>query len=193
MMANAESLPARTSAVLQYAAGSVAAIALLALTGCAPVGFNEGRAMQVAYGQLLDFQSEQVSLSNATLGCAVDNGLFLAPATFGSRTLARLTDAGRALGFSDDVSVDEPGYNSPYTQVRGKFPVEFTQVVKITDVQKGVKRVEARAGLRIAHECFGETLQLMGIRNGVIAQKNPAAFEFDEYGEEDWRLISVLH
>jgi hypothetical protein len=164
----------------------------LVMAACYNNLFDENTVMQMGSGQSLDIQSEQVSLSPEMLTCAVENGLFEAPNDTGSRTVARLLDKGRALGFSDDVTVYEPSNPLPYTQVRGKFPMEFKQVVSIRDVQTGVKRVEAKAGVRITHNCFTEPLLLMGVRNGTIAQKNPAAFEFDQYGN-DWRMVSVLH
>jgi hypothetical protein len=190
MIARKESFPVQ---VAKATVGAMLVIGYIAMTGCSSSDvFNEGTAIQAAAGHKLDFQSEQVSLTHGMLTCAVENRLFNAPAYSGIRNLAKLTDKGRELGFSDDVSVDEPGYTLPYTQIRGSFPVEFQKVVRIRDVQLGEKRVEAKAGVRIAHECFPQPLLLMGIRNGVIAQNNPAAFEFDQYGTE-WRLMSIVH
>ena len=164
----------------------------LALTGCYNVVFDEVYASIAAQKEPLEFQSEQVSIRPEVLSCAVDAGLFENPQDMGSRTVARLTEKGRALGFSDDVSIGEAGYNMPYTQIRGKFTVEFKQVTAIREVKTGVKRVEARAGVKIAQECFADVLPLMGVRNGAISETNPAAFEFDEYGK-DWRIVNVMH
>jgi hypothetical protein len=160
------------------------------LCGCSPVNIGE----QIGYsnGKSLDLQSEQVSLTQAQLNCGVDNNLFLPPESIGNRNVARLTDRGRSLGFSDDVTLDEPGFNSPYTQIRGTFPIQFSNIISIKDVETGVKRVELNAGVVISHECFSGALPLMGIRKGLIAQNIPPAFEFDQYGDE-WKLEHILH
>ena len=168
-----------------------AVMACLAMTACYNSVFDENTVYQQSSGLPLNFQSEQVSMRSEILNCAVEAGLFENPIDVGSRTVARLTDKGRALGFSDDVSIDDPG-RLPYTQIRGKFPVEFKEVLKIRDVEKGVKRVEARAGVKIEHDCFHDALPLMGVRNGTIADNIPAAFEFDQYGS-DWRMMNVMH
>jgi hypothetical protein len=173
--------------------GLATVIACFTLTACYnDKVFDTNTVYQRGSGQPLDFQSEQVSIRPEVLNCAVDAGLFESPQYVGSRTVAKLTEKGRALGFTDDVSIGEPGYDLPYTQIRGTFPVEFKKVVKIRDVEKGVKRVEAEAGVKIAHECFRDPLPLMGIHNGNIAEDSPAAFEFDQYGD-DWRMMNVLH
>jgi len=172
--------------------GLTAVIACISMTACYNNVFDETAVYQHSSGQPLQFQSEQVSIKPEFLNCAVEAGLFENPEDTGSRTVAKLTDKGRALGFSDDVTIGDPGYGLPYTQVRGTFPVEFKEVVKIRDVEKGVKRVEAKAGVKISHECFRDPLPLMGIRNGSIAENSPAAFEFDQYGD-DWRMMNVLH
>src|SRR5579883_452910 len=96
---------------------------LVCLAGCSN-GFND--QVGAASGQALDLQSEQVSLTPAEASCAIDNDLFLAPAQTGNRKIASLTDKGRSLGFSDDLTLEEPGLTSPYTQIRGKFPVQFS-------------------------------------------------------------------
>jgi hypothetical protein len=168
-----------------------AVIACLATTGCYNSVFDENTVFQHSSGLPLDLQSEQVSVRGDVLNCAVEAGLFETPTDVGSRTVAHLTDKGRALGFSDDVSIDDPA-RPPYTQIRGTFPVEFKEVLKIRDLEKGVKRVEARAGVKINHDCFKDPLPLMGVRNGTIAENIPPAFEFDQYGS-DWRMMNVMH
>ncbi|MEQ1946364.1 MAG: hypothetical protein ABL995_04200 [Bryobacteraceae bacterium] len=170
----------------------LALFACLSLSSCYNSVFDESTVYQSGAREPIEIQSEQVSISGEVLNCAVENGLFEAPVDNGSRTIARLTEMGRALGFSDDVSIGDSGYLLPYTQIRGKFEIEFRQVTKIADVQKGIKRVEGRAGVKINHPCFQQPLALMGIRNGTLTENFPAAFEFDQYGN-DWRIANVMH
>ncbi|MEQ1884320.1 MAG: hypothetical protein ABL967_04615 [Bryobacteraceae bacterium] len=164
----------------------------MSLVGCYNTVFDESTVFQSGGREPIELQSEQVTISSDALTCAVENGLFEGPSESGSRTVARLTEAGRALGFSDDVSIGDSGYLYPYTQVRGKFEIEFQQVTKIADLQAGVKRVEGRAGVKINHPCFRGPLPLMGIRNGTLAENFPAAFEFDQDGN-DWHISNVIH
>jgi hypothetical protein len=164
------------------------------LVGCsrAPDVFDEGKVYEVTSGQTIKLESEQVSLRPEDVNCGVDNDLFDPPTAVASRTVAHLTQKGRDLGFSDDVTVSEAGYNLPYTQVRGIFPVEFRKVVGIRDVSQGEKTVEALAGIRINHSCFAAPLTIMGVRHGAIDQKAPAAFAF-AMNNGNWQLDHILH
>ena len=182
----------RAGRVLKLGLAAVGVAACFAMTGCYNSVFDETSLQQSGARQPIEVQSEQVTVKQEVVDCAVDAGLFEKPLDMGSRYVARLTQKGRDLGFSDDISIGEAGYNQPYSQIRGKFPIEFREVTRIRDVEKGVKRVEARAGVKIAHECFHDPLPLMGIRNGQIAENLPVAFEFDQYGG-DWRITNVLH
>jgi hypothetical protein len=169
----------------------VATVGCLWLGGCSKATFDAG-TVRNAGGQTVELQSEQVSIQDSALNCAIEKGLFEVPYDAGSRMIARLTEKGRNLGFSDDVSIGEQGYSQPYTQVRGTFKIEFGQVVKISDVQDGIKPVQAVAGVKIPHECFPSGLTVMGINGGTIAENIAPAFEFDRY-DNDWHVMSILH
>jgi len=153
---------------------------------------NADSAMQVGNGQAVKFDSEQISINMEQVECGVQNELFGEITPSASRKIAPLTDRARQLGFTDDVSIDESGHSKPYTQVRGTFPLEIRQVVNIKDDEKGAKRVEAWAGLRIDHYCFPAALQIMGIRRGAQTELAPAAFEYVR-AEEGWKLAQILH
>jgi hypothetical protein len=174
----------------------LAAVAMtaMALTGCSSSsgGLDEGTVFAVTSGQTLKLDSEQVSIKPEHVTCGVQNDLFDQPTQSGTRTVARLTEKGRALGFSDDVTTAESGYSMPYTQVRGTFPVEIRQVVSIKDATQGEKKVEAWAGIKIDHSCFPAPLAIMGIRRGTMDQSQPAAFAFVTTGS-DWHLDHILH
>ena len=165
------------------------------LTGCgdnSEVALNEGIVMSASNGQNVKFESEQVAMTPEQLACGVQNELFGEVDLSAPRKVAPLLERGRALGFTDDVSVGEYGRERPNTQVRGTFPVVIKQVVNIKDHQNGAKRVEVWAGLRIEHTCFGGPLQIMGVRRGALSEAAPAAFEFAR-AQGGWRLVQILH
>ncbi len=132
-------------------------------------------------------------MSQKELDCGADHDLWSPPAGEGQRSIARLQDKGRELGFSDDVSVNEPGFPSPYSQVRGKFTLQVGRVVSIKDGEDSdTKIVEAQTGVKIPHTCFGDPPEVMGIRKGKYSQELPATLEFDR-DENGWHLVKVIH
>ncbi len=164
------------------------------LIGC---GSNEealdaGRVISVSSGRKMKFESEQVAMNPEQMTCGIQNELFGEVDQSAARKVAPLLERGRALGFTDDVSVGEYGRDRPNTQVRGTFPLVVKQVVNIKDHPNGAKRVEVWAGVRIDHPCFSGPLQIMGVRRGALSETAPAAFEFAK-AEEGWRLVQILH
>jgi len=173
----------------------VPALAMLLLcTGCGSDKegpLDDGVVMSMN-GQTVKFESEQVSMTPEQVTCGIQNELFGEIDQSASRKVAPLLERGRALGFTDDVSIGVTGRDRPNTQVRGTFPVEVNRVVNIREHGNGAKRVEVWAGLRVAHFCFAGPLQIMGVRRGELTGEAPAAFEFAR-AEEGWRVVQVLH
>jgi hypothetical protein len=170
-------------------------VTCVALAGCGGKSeqiLTDDIVLRVSAGKKLKLESEQVSLKIEYVNCGVENELFDPPVQLQQRMVARLTDAARDLGFSDDVSINDAGYTMPYAQVRGTFPVELRKVVSIKDSEEGGKKVEAWAGVRINHPCFSAPLPIMGVKRGTINQSLPAAFEF-AWAMDGWHLDHILH
>jgi len=180
----------------------LAAMLCVLSTGCGDSSaFDEGVAKGVAQAQPFELDSEQVTMSPAQLACGANDELWeasVAPTTtavvLGSeRTVSHLQKKGRDLNFSDDVSSDEPGHNLPYTQVRGKFPLQLDQVVSIKDGEdKDTKIVQAKIGVRIAEPCFDTPLYIMGVHKGQYHDDMPATLQYERYGE-GWHLTKFIH
>jgi hypothetical protein len=163
-------------------------------TGCGdPNAFNEGVAKGAAQAEPFQLDSEQVNMNPTQLACGVSNDLWEAPVVGSDRTVSRLEQKGRDLNFTDDISSDELGHQWPYTQVRGKFPLQVDQVVSIKDGEdKDTKIVQARVGIRIAEPCFDTPLYILGVRKGQYRDDLPATLQYERYGE-GWHLTKVVH
>ena len=172
----------------------LAALLCVLSTGCGdPDAFNDGVAKNAAQAEPFQLDSEQVDMNPTQLACGVTDELWDAPAIGPDRTISHLQQKGRNLNFSDDISSDEPGHQWPYTQVRGKFPLQLDQVISIKDGDdKNTKIVQARIGIRIAEPCFDTPLYIMGIRKGQYRDDLPATLQYERYGE-GWHLTKILH
>jgi hypothetical protein len=171
-----------------------AAILCVLSTGCSDSSvFDEGVAKGAAQAEPFQLDSEQVSMTPAQLTCGVTDELWDAPSVGQERTVSHLQPKGRNLNFSDDISSDELGHLLPYTQVRGKFPLQLDQVVSIKDGEdKDTKIVQAKIGIRIAEPCFDTPLYIMGIRKGQYHDDLPATLQYERDGE-GWHLTKFLH
>jgi len=109
----------------------------------------------------------------------------------GGRFVSRLQQKGRDLNFTDDVTSGDPDFGSPYTQVRGKFPLQLLQVVAIQDGDdKNTKIVQARVGIKVTHTCFDSPLPIMGIRKGKYSDDLPVTLQFD-LDDNGWHLTKL--
>ncbi len=162
-------------------------------TGCSH-DFNENTVRSRAAERQLQLDNEQVSLNSSQLSCGVDDDLWegTQPAESSQPGIYRLTEKGRALQFSDDVYVNDPGYPSPFVQVRGKFYIQADRVVTIDTTSDGDKLVQAVLGVKIAHPCFTTPLPLMGIKKGKFTPDFAPTLKF-ENGEEGWWPTELVH
>ena len=135
----------------------------------------------------MNLSGEQVTLTNEQVQCGVKNDLWDPP----NGNLARLTQKGRDLKFSDDIRVTDPEVNTPYTQVNGAFPVQVSDVLKVRD-QSGAKIAEVKLGVVIGHECFSKPLPVMGIYKGKFATDAPVVFSF-KGSDKEWSLDKLMH
>lgn len=179
---------------LTVSSALLAAVLCVLSAGCTdPNLFDENVARGAAQAEPFELDSEQVSMTSAQLSCGVTDELWEAPITGADRTVAHLQPKGRSLNFSDDISSDEAGHLSPYTQVRGKFPLQLDQVLSIKDGDdKDTKIVQAKIGVKIAEPCFDTPLYINGIRKGQYRDDLPATLQFERYGD-GWHLTKIIH
>lgn len=164
------------------------AILTFELAGCGSSEFGGDSIKGMLEGTPLVLSSEQVTLTPPQVDCGVQNELWLPP----SDNIARLTQKGRDLKFTDDVRVNDPEIHRAYTQVTGTFPVQVSDVSRIRDTDNGMKLADVKLGVVIAHECFGGPLPLMGVRKGKFAADAPVVFRFQGSGKE-WTLDKLVH
>jgi hypothetical protein len=174
--------------------------ALLAVMLCAfsagcgdPDAFNDGVVKGAAQAQPFQLDSEQVNMNPTQLACGANDDLWEAPVVGSDRTVSRLEQKGRDLNFTDDISSDELGHQWPYTQVRGKFPLQVDQVISIRDGDdKDTKIVQARVGIRVAEACFDTPLYILGVRKGQYRDDLPATLQYERSGD-GWHLTKIVH
>jgi hypothetical protein len=172
----------------------LAAILCVFSTGCSdPNAFDDGVAKGVAEAEVFQLDSEQILITLAELTCGVNSELWDAPSGGAERSISHLQPKGRSLNFSDDVTSNEAGHESPYSQVRGKFPLQLDQVISIKEGEdKDTRIVQAKIGVKIADPCFEAPLYIMGIRKGQYRDDLPATLRYERYGE-GWHLTKIVH
>ena len=178
-----------------WATPALLAVTLAALlAGCSdPSAFDESIAKGIAEAEPFPLGSEQVSMNLNQLGCGAMEDLWSAPTDSGNRSISHLEQKGRDLKFSDDVYSNEAGYASPYTQVRGKFALQWDHAISIKDGEDSdTKIVEAKVGVKIAHPCFDTPLAIMGVRKGKYADDLPVTLRYERY-DAGWHLVKILH
>jgi len=149
--------------------------------------------VQVTTERPFNLESEEVSLPQAAVDCGVENNLWLPPEDVSGRAVARLTQKGRDLNFTDDVSINEPGYSQPHAQMRGNLSLAVNQVLSIADgTEQGTKIVQAPIQVMVPHPCFPAPLAIMGFRRSRPAQGIAPTVEFD-YTNDGWRLEKFIH
>lgn len=165
----------------------------LACAGCGPGPFDEQKVKIQSEAAPMRLDGEQVSLNQQQLECGVQFDLWEAPELNGlDRTVARLSAAGRALKFDDDVVVVEPGYHQPYVQIRGEFQLFVGEIPFIHDGEDGTKTAEAKIGVVIQHPCFQNPLPILGVRKGRFSQETLPKLQF-VLADNRWTPEKFLH
>ena len=179
---------------LTTSAALLAAMLCALLAGCSdPDAFNDGVAKGAVQAVPFQLDSEQVDMTPTELACGVNSDLWGAPVIGSDRTVSHLEQKGRDLNFTDDISSDEVGHQWPYTQVRGKFPLQLDQVISIQDGDdRNTKIVQARVGVKIANPCLDTPLYILGVRKGQYRDDLPATLQFERY-DEGWHLTKIVH
>ena len=149
-------------------------------------------AKSIVEASPVNLDGEQVTLSSKDVECGVQAELWESPSHVSEeRSVARLNSKGRALNFSDDVTM-EPN-SRPYVQIRGVFPL---QVDEVTEVGAGgdnnTKLVTAKVRVKIQHPCFQNPLPVMGVRRGSFQHDTPASFSL-RLDKEGWKVDKVVH
>lgn len=168
--------------------------ACLLLAGCANKSdFDGGGARDILQSNPVNLDGEQVTITPAQLDCGVQSDLWEAPAQVsGDRTTARLTSQGRELNFSDDPAI-EPDFHQPYGQIRGAFSLDVSDVSNIrTGETADTKLVDAKAGIKLQHACFPNSLPLMGVKKGKFREDAPLTFLF-RLKDDGWHFEKVVH
>jgi hypothetical protein len=159
---------------------------LLVLVGCgdSPV-FDQSAAQAVIESTKLPLSSEQEIL------CGEKKGLWTVDQLEGGGALGRLSEAGRALGFGDDVRMGDRKFASPYVQLQGNFNVKVQKFLQMTDQGVDVKIVEAKVGVIVKHECFPKALALLGIDHGDFSEDTAPRIHLRQHN--GWTADQVLH
>jgi hypothetical protein len=172
-------------------ASLVAGLALSCL-GCGDPDFNDSKTRAIVGSQQWMLNGEQITLNQQLVDCGVDNDLWFPPTQVSqNRYIARLTEQGKALKFSDDVSIGEPGFPQPYVQVNGAFDLQMDDIYDTHDLEQGVKRVVAKLSVKIPHACFPNPIPIMGVKKGHFDESAPATIDFAL--TDIWRLDKVVH
>jgi hypothetical protein len=159
------------------------------LAGC---GSNASDPNSILESHPVRLDGEQVILDSGQLECGAREDLWIVGPMSDGRAVARLTQKGRDLRFSDDVQVGEPGVLVPYVQIHGSFAVKVLQMGPIRDEDAFTKLIDAKVGVKIDHSCFQTILPvLMGIRHGHFDQSTNPVFRYRLDGE--WLMDQVIH
>src|SRR5579872_7145825 len=160
------------------------------LAGCGSGDFNYGKVGNIIQGAPLKLDAEYVILNRSQVDCGVQEDLWDAPVENGTHSVARLTQKGRDLHFSDDVSIGD--LRNPYAQIRGEFTLVAIDVQADRDgPDKESRLVDVKLGVPITHYCFPQPLLMMGVRKGNFTQDVSPTLLF-RYNN-GWYLDRIMH
>jgi hypothetical protein len=164
----------------------------LLLVGCGAGEFSEGTVRQRIESQPTRLDGEQVTLTRGQLECGTQAELWTIEHLGADRTVGRLTQQGRDLGFGDDIQIDEPGFNNPYAQLRGPFVMSLIQLNNIKDEGAQSKVVDAKVAVRINNPCFDNPLPLiLGVKHGKFNETVGVLMRFRL--DDDWNYDQIVH
>lgn len=168
------------------------ALAAGLLAGCSNKDFDESAALQQLQAAPVELDGEQVTLTRDQVACGERDDLWVVLPESGNRAVGRLTDRGRALGFSDDLHIGDPGMNLPYGQIRGNFSLHASDT-HIQDVDERTKIVDAKIGVVLDHGCLKRPAPaLMGLHHGRFSTVDNPTFQFRRHGDT-WQLDGLVH
>jgi len=163
----------------------------LFLTGCDSGVFDEVAAQGVIEATKLQLSGEQVLVTPDQVLCGEKKGLWTVDQIDGGGAIGRLTEAGRALDFGDDLRMGDHKFSNPYIQLHGYFNVKIQKSGKLTDENADVKILEAKTGVLVKHECFEKPLPLLGIDRGDFSEDAAPRIRLRQHN--GWTADQVLH
>lgn len=171
-------------------AAVVAAFSML-ISGCGSGDFNYGKVKNIVEGSPFRLDAEYVMLTPGQFDCGVSEELWDPPsAPVGHRSVAHLTQKGRDLKFSDDVSLGE--LRNPFVQIRGDINLVVAEISSDRDgPEQGSKLVEMKVGANIPNTCFQSPLPIMGVRKGNFTQDYSPILLF--HYNNTWQLDKFQH
>ncbi len=163
----------------------------LALTACEEAVFDNEAAQGVIESAKIPLSGEQVILTPEQITCGEKKGLWVVDQIEGGGALGRLTDAGRALQFGDDIRMGDRKFSGPYVQLSGAHSVNVEKFKTMSDEKPDSKIVEAKLSVALNHECFTKRVQLLGIDRGDFSEDVDVRVRLRN--RDGWRVDSVLH
>jgi hypothetical protein len=170
---------------------AVLALAGLSLAGCESGVFDDAAAQSLIESSKIPLSGEQALITPEQVLCGEKKGLWIIDQRDGGGALGRLTDAGRALEFGDDVRMGDYRFTNPTVQLHGNFNVKVQKFVKLTDENPTVKVAEAKLGVIVKHECFEKPLSLLGIDRGDFSEEAAPRVRFRQHN--GWTPDQILH
>jgi hypothetical protein len=165
----------------------------LCATACTQTDFLASKAQNTIAAAPIHLDAEQVAVTGQQVDCGVQAELWETPGQVqDGRSTAHLLSAGRALHFDDDVIYAEPGYHTPYVQVRGDFMMQLGDISAIHEEGADVRRVEGRLMVVIPHPCFPDPLPLLGVRKGAFSEDALPVMEF-QLLNDGWHFSKLVH
>lgn len=167
----------------------------LTTTGCVQKEFPPEKAQSIMTAGPIHLDAEQVSLSMGQVECGAQYDLWEPPPaniTSGMHASARLLQAGRDLHFDDDVVVAEPGFHSPYVQLRGDFMMQLPIDMTVHEDGADGRLVEGKLMVVIPHQCFNDPLPVLGVRKGHFSQDVQPTMQF-HLDNDGWHFVKLVH
>ena len=153
---------------------------------------NDFDAKSILEANPVSLDGEQVTLSTKNVECGVQEDLWESPSHVSEmRSVARLSSKGRALNFSDDVTLE---LNSqPFVQIRGAFPLQVDEVTDVAGAgDNNTKLATAKVRVKIQQPCFPNPLPVMGVKHGSFRHDTPASYSL-RLDKEGWKVDKIVH
>jgi hypothetical protein len=171
----------------------IAALALagISLAGCDSGVFDNEAAQGLIESSKLQLSGEQVLVTPEQVICGEKKGLWLIHQMEGGGAVGRLTEAGRALEFGDDVRMGNHKFSNPSIQLHGSFNVKVQKFVQMTDEKADAKIAEVKLGVVVKHACFEKPLTLLGIDRGDFSEEAAPRVRLRQ--RNGWMADQILH
>jgi hypothetical protein len=175
--------------LLRIGGAFLGCLACLVLHGCGGSDFDPNGILESRPVQL---DQEQVILDPSQVDCGAQEDLWTVTPMGTGRAIARLTQKGRNLQFSDDVQIGDPVIGAPYVQIHGSFPIKVIKMGSVHDEDDYTRLVDAKVGVTVDNTCFRDApLVLLGVRHGQFDQSANPVFRLKL--DHDWLVDQTVH